>query len=293
MELRQLEFVIAVSETLNFRKAAEALQVGQPAVSQQVQRLERELGVRLFDRTSRAVTLTATGARFIEDARAVLVAVDRARSGVQDTHRRSRTLRIGTSSGLGDHLTRIVDVLATTAPDIIVELHGLTTRARIDQVRSGRLDAAFVRGQVIAQDLEVVPVWDDPLVAALPAWHPLAVADLFPLVSLRDLPLRLVARSVNQPLVDLVVGACAAAGFEPDRLPTAGQIADTLVTVAAGPPSWAVLYAAHANGLRNDRIAFRGFTPPLVMPTVCVVSPEANSALLAPFLDACTSNHPG
>jgi DNA-binding transcriptional LysR family regulator len=79
LELRQLEYFVAVAEHLHFGRAAEALSIGQPAVSQQVARLERMLGTELLDRTPRTVRLTEPGARFLPEARAVLAAVDRAR----------------------------------------------------------------------------------------------------------------------------------------------------------------------------------------------------------------------
>ena len=84
MELRQLEYVVAVAEQMHFGRAAQTLSIGQPAVSQQVARLERELGVRLFDRSGRTLRLTAAGSRFIPEARAVLAAADHARGVVSD-----------------------------------------------------------------------------------------------------------------------------------------------------------------------------------------------------------------
>ncbi len=95
VELRQLEYFVAVAELLHFGRAAERLHIGQPAVSQQVRRLERELGAPLFDRSSRSVSLTAAGRALLPEARAVLAAADRARDAAhavreQETARGSR-----------------------------------------------------------------------------------------------------------------------------------------------------------------------------------------------------------
>ncbi|MFF4290526.1 LysR family transcriptional regulator [Streptomyces sp. NPDC001633] len=113
MELRQVRYFVTVAHELHFGRAAERLHIVQSAVSQQVRRLERELGAELFDRSARQVRLTAVGARFLPEAQALLAAEERARAVVAElTAGRSRTLRLGTSTGLGAHLDRVLDALA-------------------------------------------------------------------------------------------------------------------------------------------------------------------------------------
>ena len=291
MELRQLEYFVAVAEHLHFGRAAEALSIGRPAVSQQLARLERELGVDLLDRTSRRVRLTPAGSRFLPEARAVLAAVERARAQAAEVAPRTpvRTLRIGSSSGLGDRLARVLLELEAMDPPVAAELVSAPTRARLERVAAGQLDAAFVRGVTSAPGVELIEMWQDRLLLLLPARHELAALDVVPLRELAEIPLRIVGRRANPPLVDLVVGSCADAGFTPTLADHPDAIQDVLAAVASGPPSWSVLYEPHARMLNLDRVVFRPSEPPLALATALAVPEGATTAALAPLLRACTA----
>jgi DNA-binding transcriptional LysR family regulator len=291
VELRQLECFVAVAEHLHFGRAAEALSIGQPAVSQQLARLERELGVTLLDRSSRRVRLTSAGSRFLPEARAVLAAVELARARATETGsgREPRSLRIGSSAGLGERLGRVLAELETMDPPVVVELVTAPTRARLERVAAGQLDAAFVRGATTAAGVELVEVWEDRLLVVLPARHELAGRDLVSMGDLAALPLRIVARRANPPLVDLVTGACARAGFTPRLAPHPENVEEILAAVASGPPSWSVLYEPHARMLTTDRVVFRATDPPLALPTALAVPEGATTATLAPLIKACSA----
>jgi DNA-binding transcriptional LysR family regulator len=291
VELRQLEYFVAVAEHLHFGRAAESLSIGQPAVSQQVARLERELGVSLLDRSSRPVRRAAAGARFLPEARAVLAAVERARAVATDSTPRepATTLRIGSSAGLGDRLGRVLAELEAADPTVVAELVTAPTRARLERVAAGQLDAAFVRGVTSAPGVELIEVWQDRLVVVLPARHELAERDVVPLGELAELPLRIVGRRANPPLVDLVMGACAEAGFSPRLADHPEAVEAVLAAVASGPPSWSVLYESHARMLTTDRVTFRATDPPLGLMTALAVPEAATTAALAPLLRACTA----
>jgi DNA-binding transcriptional LysR family regulator len=288
MELRQLDYFVAVAEELHFGRAAERLHIVQPAVSQQLRRLEAELGTKLVDRSTRRVALTPAGERFLPEARAVLAAAKQAREAMADfVAERSATLRIGTSSGLGDRLSRLLGALAQSAPGTAVELVRLPVAGRLAQVAGGDLDAAFVRGAAAHPGLRLEPVWDDALLAALPAAHPLARADAIALGDLAPLPLRLPAREANPALVDLVVGACRNAGFAPLPAPAMND-QDMLAAIGAGPPTWSVYYAPQTELLAAapTAVAFRPLAPPLRMPTLLAL-PAASDEHHAVLLAAC------
>ncbi|HWD79036.1 MAG TPA: LysR substrate-binding domain-containing protein [Kribbella sp.] len=287
MEARQLEFFVAVAEELHFGRAAQRLHIGQPAVSQHVARLERELGVQLFDRTTRRVRLTAAGQRLLPQARATLLAFARLRSAVAEpVEEMTGPLRIGTSEGLGDRLDQVLDSIATLAPDVDVRLVSLPAADRLDALRRGQLDAAFLRPAAHVTDLETVPVWNETLVAAVPATHVAAARSLITLTDLAGTPLRLSPRETNPGLYDAVTGFLRQSGIEPPRGPAIGSVYDALAEMGAGPPAWTVLYSSAAERLRVRRIAFRPLdVPPLQ--TLVATPPGPPTPAVQLLLDSC------
>ncbi|WP_431605623.1 LysR family transcriptional regulator [Amycolatopsis melonis] len=268
VELRQLRYFVTVAEELHFGRAAERLHIVQPAVSQQVRRLERELGVSLFGRTTRSVSLTEAGQRFLPHARAVLAAADRAADSVTEFRATGTLVRLGTSEGLGDRLDALLGAFARLAPSASLELVHAPTAQRLQRVRDGSLDATIVRGSWPGSGLDFTPVWTDEVVVALPASHPLAAADEVPFAALAELPVRLTASSRNQPLHDLVVACRREAGFEPVLGKEFTTAQDTLGTLGFGRPHWTVFYRAHANLLPMPGVVFRPLRDPAPrMPT--------------------------
>ncbi|MCL9759613.1 LysR family transcriptional regulator [Frankia sp. AiPa1] len=292
MELRQLRYVVAVAEERHFGRAAQRLRTGQPAVSQQVRRLERELGIELFDRSPRGVRLTAAGELFLPQARAVLAAEGRALGvAARLAGEYTGTLRLGTSRGLGARLESVLEGLRRRAPHLEIDLVGEPTRARLDRVGAGTLDATFLRGTEAGPALRTIGVWEDALVVALPARHPCATGVDVDLADLADLPLRLVPRARNPVLVDLILRVCHHAGFQPVPSPLTGtSLDDTLAAIGAGTPAWTVVYAAHARQLHTPRVAFRPLrSQPLSVPTALCVRADAPTPYLPLLLDACAA----
>ncbi|MEU2626217.1 LysR family transcriptional regulator [Kitasatospora sp. NPDC007106] len=287
MELRQLHCFVAVAEELHFGRAAERLLLGQPAVSQQVRCLERELKVELFDRSPRHVRLTPSGERFLPAARAVLDA-ERSARALAATLTAPDRLRLGTVTGLGTRLDRILDAYERHAPGVEVELCALPAAERLARLADGRLDAAFVRGVPPEQDgeLRLLALWEDELTVALPARHPLAEQDAIDLADLAALPLRLTERRNHPALVDLVTAACREAGFEPVPGPASGTLQDTLAAIGSGPATWTVVYTENARRTVSGRVAFRPLrTPRLALPTSLAVRRGAPLPRL--LLSAC------
>nr|WP_166639820.1 LysR family transcriptional regulator [Amycolatopsis sp. SID8362] len=262
VELRQLRYFVTVAEELHFGRAAERLHIVQPAVSQQVRRLERSLGVSLLSRTTRSVVLSEAGQRFLPHARAVLAAADRAADSVADFRAAGPLVRLGTSEGLGDRLDALLSAFARLAPSASLELVHAPTSQRLQRVRDGSLSATIVRGSWPFSGLDFTPLWTDEVLVALPASHPLAASVEVAFAELASLPVRLPARSRNPPLHDLVVACCREAGFEPVLGKEFTTAQDTLGTLGFGRPHWTVFYRAHANLLPVPGVAFRPLRDP-------------------------------
>ncbi|NUP27816.1 MAG: LysR family transcriptional regulator [Nocardia sp.] len=247
MELRQLEYFVAVAEEGGFGRAARRLNIVQSAVSQQIARLEREFGVLLLDRSTRHVRLTGAGERLLGEARLVLAATRRMSDIAADIATGSDgVLRLGTLHAPGNRIYRALDELAAAAPRLQVRPRRLAPAERLAAVRSGELDAALVRALRHSAGLEVLEVWTDPLYAALPADHPLAGEAELRLEQLGQLPLRLAAREANPPFHDLVTAACRSAGIDPPAGPPFTTLQQSLTDIAADRASWTVFYEVAA-----------------------------------------------
>ena len=166
MELRHLRYFVAIAEEHSFSRAAERLWVAQPGLSSQIRRLETELGMRLFDRNTRGVNLTAAGELFLERARAVIAAAEVARSTGHDLQvGLVGTLRLGLAA---ETPARSVPALLTRCSDAhpgveftVFESYAGTV---VRELRDGRLDAVVVPSAFGAADLQSVSLPSEPWV---------------------------------------------------------------------------------------------------------------------------------
>ncbi|MBW3604740.1 MAG: LysR family transcriptional regulator [Actinobacteria bacterium] len=218
LELRHLRSFVAVGEELHFSRAARRLHIEQPALSQQIRQLERELGTSLFDRTTRRVELTTPGRVLLERARRVLAAVER---GVSDTRRAARGelgwLVIGfVDSAAYSLLPPILRELRRAVPDLSLELRELSTEAQLTGLLDD-IDVGIVRDVDAFDGLQVTPVLTEPLVAAVPAAHALAARSTLALSELAAEPFVSFPREHVPHIHDRLVEICRAVGGFPMR----------------------------------------------------------------------------
>jgi len=258
MELRQLEYFVAVADEANFTRAAERVHISQSGVSAQVRQLERELGVDLFDRSGRSVQLTEVGAAVLPYACAALDAVEGARLAVDQLAGLVRgQVTVGMVSGCA--LPVLAELLAgfhRRYPNLGIALVEAGSDHLVEAVLEGQLELALVgsAGRT-APGLEAVVVVDEVLVAAVAWGHPLATRQTVRIDALRDQPLVCLPQGTGvRAALD---AAFAAAGFEPriafeaSALPMVMQLARSGLGMAIVPTSIA---QAHSPDLHIVRI---------------------------------------
>jgi DNA-binding transcriptional LysR family regulator len=217
MEIRQLEYFVAVAEEASFTRAAERVHISQSGVSAQIQQLERELGATLIDRSGRTATLTAAGAAALERARAVLVSVTAVRQAVDDVTGLIRG-RLVVGMVTACTVTPLFDALAAfhrAHPGVEVSLIEDDSDQLVERVRSGAMDLALIgAGGATPAGLDELTIISERLVVAVPAGHPLTERRR---VTLADVSAySIVCLPEGTGIRSVFDQACAAQGIKPD-----------------------------------------------------------------------------
>src|SRR6201996_8414583 len=234
MEFHQLRYVCAVAETASFSRAAERCQVAQPSLSQQVLKLEKDLGAKLFDRLGRSVRLTESGRAFIPHARSILAQMEAARSSVAEKSVDNRgSVAVGVIPTVAPYLMpRYTAAFAKKYPDAKLRIVEQTTPELIESLREHSVDFAILALPLRHKDLEVSPICTEPLFAVLPRDHPHAGDESLALKSLRCEPF--VMLRDGHCFRDLSLAACTRARITPKIAFEGAQFSSLLGMVAAG-----------------------------------------------------------
>lgn len=191
MELRHLRCFNAVAEELHFARAAERLHIEQSPLSRAIKELEEELGVRLFDRTTRSTRLTRAGKLFLEHVQRVFAALEQARDSVRAAAAGYQDqLRIALSDGITPpRFTALLAQCRQDEPDVDIRLYEVPLSQQIRGLHDDLYDVGFAQSSEVGDGILAEPAWSDPLVVAVPARHPLLAYKRIPLNEVLRYPL--------------------------------------------------------------------------------------------------------
>jgi DNA-binding transcriptional LysR family regulator len=261
METRRLRQFVVVAEELNFRRAAERLNMAQPPLSVAIQQLESELGTKLFERGKRFVRLTAAGEVFLREANQILNAMERAAALTRSAGAGIvGRLRVGfVPSAAYAFLPAVVRRFQPQFPDVELDLAEGVTPEVMRDVLSGDTDVGLVRS--LPSDDRVVETYvaqEERLIVALPAAHPLACRRRVPLSLLRHEDF-VASHGMRVPgFRSQIRGACVEAGFEP-RVRHEAVTIPTIVSLVSGGMGVALVPQA-ASSFQHAGVAYRDLT---------------------------------
>lgn len=258
MDLKRIRHFNVLAETLNFSRAAERLHIAQPALSVSIQKLETELGTRLFERTSAGVVLTPSGQAALVEARRLLYQGEQllrsARDAAAGTGGR---LRIGfVGSAIYRWIPTLIPRFRALYPGVELVLRESTSAGIVQMLNEEALDLGIVRTPLIQAHTATLHVLQrDRLLVALPCAHPLAQREVIRVVDLEQEAFIIYASSEAAGLRAIVMTACEAAGFVPQIAQEATQIPTVLALVESG--LGVALVPEVMRGYREPRIVYQ------------------------------------
>jgi DNA-binding transcriptional LysR family regulator len=236
MELRHIRYFVAVAEELSFRKAAERLHLAQPPLSAQIKDLEAELGTKLFERTTRSVRLTASGRVFLDEARAILAATERAEQRARKAEQGLvGTLRIGVLAPTAtSRLATFLRSYRQQFPGVQFSLHEMTSVEQLQGLRLDQLDVGLLRPPVAFPELDFHFLEESPMALAVPAGHRLAKLRLIEWKDFHNEPLVMIHPSLQHGYYDTFLDLCAKAGATPSVGQYANDVHSKMWLISAG-----------------------------------------------------------
>ena len=236
MELRHLRYFIAVAEELHFGRAALRLRIAQPPLSQQIRRLEADLGVTLFDRTKRRVELTPAGRAFLPEARRAIAQAERAAMTARQAGRSEvQRLAVGFVPSAGfEILPRVLHAWGARFPEVEIDTRVSYPQQQMEALREDHIQIGFLRPPVDDAVFEVEVLQREPLVVAVPTSHRLARRSRVRMTDLEAESIVLFPRRLGPGYHDWFVALCRRSGFDQRVLHESASIGMNLGIVSAG-----------------------------------------------------------
>ncbi|QGH70555.1 LysR substrate-binding domain-containing protein [Pseudactinotalea sp. HY158] len=223
IELRQLRYFVTLAEELHFARAAAREHIVQSALSQQIQRLERLLGVVLVERTTHHVRLTPSGAVFLSQARSVLRAVDRAVAATRSASADAEVVRVAIGDASLDSMPQILRHAQYNRPGLVVHRTEATVPAQYRMLAEGSIDVGVGNAADAPRGIASEVFRLDPMGVLVAQTHPLARAAAVSVADLDGLELVLAEDAEAPEFNEFVTSMCAAAGLRPVRFPGTAQ----------------------------------------------------------------------
>ncbi|HEY3938817.1 MAG TPA: LysR family transcriptional regulator [Bryobacteraceae bacterium] len=237
MDLRLLEYFVAVAELEHVGKAAARLHISQSPLSRQIRQLEKELNLQLFVRERQRIRLTEPGRWLLNQSQGLLAHFAKVR---EEAEQRSRgqigTLSVAFTSAVmwSGILPKLLQRFETNFPDATVELHNMRSTLQLEAVRSGRADIGFVSTPASSSDIEVTCVSEEPSMLVIPCTHPLSGKRRIVPHDLDGVRWILLSESLSSQKHDRFVDACTSAGFRPQVVQKVTEPITLLALVESG-----------------------------------------------------------
>lgn len=287
MELRHVRYFVAVAEERNFTRAAARLNIAQSPLSQQIRQLEREIGVRLFTRTTRSVSLTHAGRIFYERASRLLTASDEAIDAARMAARGELgRLAVGfTGSATYELLPSLVRAYVDRYPNVTLEVQSdLVTPRQVEALLEGRLAVGILRPPAAVAGLAVEIIRHEPVVVLLASRHPAAVNREIDLRDMRDEWFVSYPNNPPSTMYSIMQSACESAGFLPRVRQVVADSASLVALVAAD--TGVALVPASLRHLRINGATFRPLATPRITTALALAYRESDvNPLVRRFLD--------
>ena len=289
MDTRSVACFLHVAETLHFGRAAVELHLSQPALSQRIRTLERELQVSLFERNRRGVRLTEAGSAFLAPAKVLLAQEDQA----IDVARRAQDGRFGrlrlgfTVIASYTTLPFVVQRYRTANPDVTIDLVEISSPAVEDALHLGNIDLGVLHPPLARTDLVTAEIQSETLFLAVPDGHDLAMLDHLTFADLAGQPLLAAPRSVGPVLFDALMVCFRQAGVDPVVVQEAMPMTTLAGLVAAGAGVGFVTAGIAAAG--RPGVTFRQVAGTPAIRIAAAWRPPALSATASRFLDVLTA----
>ena len=287
MELRHLRYFIAVAEELHFARAAERLHIEQSPLSRAIKELEYDLGVQLFERTTRSTRLTWAGKVFLEDVHRIFATIDQAKASVKAAAMGYRgSLRIALSDGNAQlRLAALLAQCREEEPEVEIQLFEIPFSQQVKGLRSDLYDAGFAQSAEVGEGVIAEPVWSDPLVIAVPARHPLLVHKRIPLDEALRYPLVLSHPEACEGFCQQIERLLCTVDAQP-VVATRVTTLDLMLTLVAAGYGLGFASASQITVCRHPEVVVRPLAGRTLVLTTYLLHPDVEpSVQLSHFID--------